>query len=130
MKEGDIFSQTFTVTPAVYSGFIGIFRDRNPLHADGEFARGKGFKGEVMHGNILNGFVSYFVGECLPMKNVIIHAQSIKYALPVYLNDELHFTASITGFYESVHTYEFKFSFKNKEGKTVAKGDIQIGLLI
>ncbi|GAA4467618.1 hypothetical protein GCM10023093_23810 [Nemorincola caseinilytica] len=129
MKEGDSFVHTFTVTPATHAGFIDIFRDRNPLHTSAQFAQAKGFRGEVMHGNILNGFLSYFIGECLPTKDVIIHAQSIKFSLPVYMNDELEFTARIVGFFESVRTYEFKFSFRNKDGKTVAKGDIQIGLI-
>ena len=130
MKAGDKYANNFVVTPAVYEGFISAFRDRNPLHTDVAFAISKGFAGAVMHGNILNGFVSYFVGECLPIKNVIIHAQSIKYALPVYLNDELEFNAERVGFFESVNTYEIKFYFKNKQGKKVAKGDIQIGLLL
>lgn len=129
MKEGDSFVQSFQVSADVHSAFIALFKDANPLHTDGGFARQKGFKGEVMHGNILNGFLSYFVGECLPTKNVIIHAQSIKYSLPVYMGDVVELNARIAGFYESVNTYEFKFSFKNADGKTVAKGDLQIGLL-
>jgi len=96
MQQGDIYTHAFTVTPGVYDGFIQTFGDRNPLHTDGAFAVSKGFKGPVMHGNILNGFLSFFVGECLPLKN----------------------------------TFEFKFNFKNAEGKKVAKGEIQIGLLL
>ncbi len=130
MIQGQTYTHTFKVTPEVYNGFIGISNDRNPLHTDNAFARSKGFKGEVMHGNILNSFVSYFIGECLPVKNVIIHAQSIKFSLPVYLNDELEFHAEIAGVFESVHTYEFKFYFKNADGKKVAKGEVQIGLLL
>jgi 3-hydroxybutyryl-CoA dehydratase len=129
MQEGDIFNHTFVVTPAVFEGFTKIFNDLNPLHVDEDFAQGKGFRGRVMYGNILNGFLSYFIGECLPVKNVIILAQTIKYALPVYLGDELQFTAELAGVFESVHTYEFKYAFKNREGKKVAKGTIQIGLL-
>ena len=34
------------------------------------------------------------------------------------------------GVFESVNTVEFKFSFKNLQDKTVAKGKIQIGILI
>jgi len=130
MQQGDIYTHAFTVTPGVYDGFIQTFGDRNPLHTDGAFAVSKGFKGPVMHGNILNGFLSFFVGECLPLKNVIIQAQSIKFSLPVYLNEELEFHAEITGVFESVNTFEFKFNFKNAEGKKVAKGEIQIGLLL
>ena len=121
MKQGDIYDHTFMVHTGIYEGFMATFNDRNPLHTDALFAQSKGFKDVVIHGNILNGFVSYFIGECLPMKNVMIHTQSIKYSLPVFLNDELHFHAELTDVFESVHLYEFKFYFKNKEGKKLRK---------
>ncbi|MES2702322.1 MAG: MaoC/PaaZ C-terminal domain-containing protein [Bacteroidota bacterium] len=129
MQQGDKFTHRFVVDDRVYNGFIEIFNDRNPLHTDAGWAQSKGFKGMVMHGNILNGFVSYFVGELLPMKNVIIHAQTINFSLPVYMGDEVEFNAEVAGYYESVNTYEFKFTFRNGEGKRVAKGTVQIGLL-
>lgn len=128
-KIEDIFTESFKITDEVYHGFITIFKDQNPLHTDAQFATEKGFKSEVMHGNILNGFLSYFIGESLPTKNVIIHSQEIQYKNPVYLNDVLEFKATVIGFYESVNAVEFKFDFKNSDTKVVAKGKIQIGLL-
>ncbi len=130
MKEGEKYVHKFIVTDETYQGFIGAFNDRNPLHTDEAFAMSKGFKGKVMHGNILNGFISYFVGECLPVKNVAIQLQSITYVLPVYLHDELEFTAEIKEYFDSVYAYCFSYYFKNKDGKKVAKGDFQIGLLV
>ena len=124
------FNEKFVVTDKVYNGFIKIFKDENPLHTDGKFALKKGFKGKVMHGNILNGFLSYFIGECLLTKDVIIHSQEIQFKSPVYLDDELDFTAQVIGIYKSVNAIEFKFDFKNKELNKVAKGKFQIGLLI
>jgi 3-hydroxybutyryl-CoA dehydratase len=127
---GDKFEETFTITQSIYEGFISVFKDTNPLHTNSQFAIEQGFKSEVMHGNILNGFLSYFIGECLPDKNVIIHSQTIQFKNAIYLNDELFFEAIITGVYESVKAVEFKFTFKNKDLTTMAKGQIQIGLLI
>jgi 3-hydroxybutyryl-CoA dehydratase len=115
MKEGDAFVRQFTIDEAVWSGFVALFNDRNPLHTDEAFARGKGFKGRVMHGNILGGFLSFFIGECLPRKDVIIHSQSISYTNPAYLGDTLDFSAEVTGVFESV--------------MKVAKGKIQIGVI-
>ncbi len=129
MKIGDKYSQSFVVTPDVYEGFLSSFNDRNPLHTNADFARAYGFENKVMHGNILNGFVSYFVGECLPVKNVAIQSQSINYALPVYLGDQLEFTADIKDFFDSVQAYFFEFSFRNQKGKKVARGEVQVGLL-
>ena len=78
-KIGDKFSEKFHINDKIYQGFINIFNDNNPLHTNYQFANDKGFKGIVMHGNILNGFISYFIGEKLPTKDVIIHSQEIKY---------------------------------------------------
>ena len=128
-KEGDIFKETFIITEEIYKGFICVFKDRNPLHISEDFARSKSFRGVVMHGNILNGFLSYFIGECLPTKDVLIHSQEINYKNACYLNDELHFTGIVTGIYESVNTIDFKFEFRNSASNAVAKGKIQIGLL-
>lgn len=128
-KVDDTFSEKFIVSNEIYHGFITLFKDQNPLHTDAQFATEKGFQSEVMHGNILNGFLSYFIGEGLPIKNVIIHSQEIQYRNPVYLNDTLAFSATVIGVYDSVKAVEFKFDFKNSESKVVAKGKIQIGLL-
>jgi 3-hydroxybutyryl-CoA dehydratase len=128
-KLEDTFDKPFIVSSEIYSGFIKLFNDENPLHTDEQFAKTKGFKGRVMHGNILQGFISYFIGECLPVKNVIIHSQEIEFKNAVYLNDELQFKAVITGIYESVNAVEFKYCFKNTASNIVAKGKIQIGLL-
>ena len=128
MKQGDKIKHHFVVDEAAYRGFISIFKDNNPLHTDKEYAISKGFKERVMHGNILNGFLSYFVGECLPTKDVIIHSQQIRFNKPVYLNDKLEFEAEVEEVIDSVKVVKFKFHFKNNEGKVVAKGNIQIGL--
>jgi len=129
LKLHDKFEETFTVSEQIYEGFIAMFRDKNPLHTDQQFAIDHGFQGRVMHGNILNGFLSYFIGECLPGKNVIIHTQSIQFKNPVYLNDRLFFEGTVVNVFESVNAVEFKFRFKNEALKEVAKGKIQIGIL-
>lgn len=125
---GNQYEENFIVSDEIYLGFIQIFKDQNPLHTNNEFAVNKGFIGKVMHGNILNGFLSYFIGECLPTKDVIIHSQEIQFKNAVYLNDVLAFKAEIIGLYESVSAVEFKFTFK-RDQTIMAKGKIQIGIL-
>ena len=130
-SKGEIFETNFTVSETVYNGFISIFNDQNPLHTNELFARKKGFENKLMHGNILGGFLSYFIGECLPTKNIIIHSQEIKYTKPVYLNDELLLKVTVSEVYVSVNAIEFKYNFLNKESMVVvAKGKIQIGLFV
>jgi acyl dehydratase len=129
MEKGDAFRHAYTVSEDVYGKFISLFNDRNPLHTNEEFAQGKGFAGKVMHGNILNGFLSHFVGECLPVKNVIIQSQDIKYNKPVFMEDQLELHAEIEDYFESVRVFVFRFRFINQQGVKVSSGKIQIGLI-
>ena len=123
------FRHQFLVDASVKQGFQQCSGDFNPLHNDEVFAKRKGFQECVMYGNVLNCFVSYFIGELLPTQEVIIHSQEIAYRLPVYMGDTLDFSAKVTDVFEMVNTVDFSFVFKNKVGKTVAKGKIQIGLI-
>ena len=129
MELGKEFSRNFVVDRNIYLGFIDLFNDNNPLHTVDEFAKKHGFSEKVMFGNILNGFISFFIGECLPIKNVAILSQTIDYKNPVYLNDKLDFQAKITNIVEAVNVVEFKFRFINQNKINVAKGNIQIKIL-
>jgi 3-hydroxybutyryl-CoA dehydratase len=129
MKKGDTFNQRFAVSENIYQGFIRLFNDRNPLHCDESFALQKGFKSVAMHGNILCGFISCFVGECLPLKNVMLLSQEIKYSNPVYLNEILEFHAEVSDVFDSVNVVELKFSFKKDGTVKVAQGKIQIRII-
>jgi acyl dehydratase len=128
MRSGEIFLMKFVITGDIYDSFKNTFKDFNELHTDDEYARSKGFKEKVMHGNILNGFLSCFVGELLPMKNTIIHSSSITYKKPFYLNDEVNLEANLVDIYESVGAYLFKFKFLVR-GEVNAVGGIQVGIL-
>ncbi len=129
MEQNDVFFHDFHVSMDIYLKFIDLFHDKNPLHIDPVYAKQKGFSEVVMFGNILNGFLSFFIGECLPIKNVIIHHQQIKYIAPFYLLDMLTLEVKVMDVYESVNVVEFKFKFTNQKSALIAKGSIQIGLL-
>lgn len=123
------YQHKFVVTQDVYDAFQKCSNDRNPLHTNQDFARSKGFPECVMYGNILNGFVSYFIGMLLPSPDVIIHSQDIAYKNPVFMGDELNFTAKVEDISEAVKAVMFKFAFRNQSGKIVAKGHVQIGVI-
>ncbi len=128
-KEEDIFTHIFVVNENIYNDFQKCSNDLNPLHTNKKFAIRKGFLDKVMYGNILNAFLSYFVGELLPTKEVIIHSQKIDFKKPVYLNDKLLFEAKVSGVYESVNAIEFKYKFFKSDRQIAAKGLIQIGVI-
>lgn len=122
------YQHRFVVSPTVYDSFQQCSGDFNPLHTDPDFAHKKGFPECVMYGNILNGFVSYFVGMMLPTQDVIIHNQDILFKNPVYLNDELDFSAKVDYMNDAINTVIFKFIFK-RGGVLIARGHVQIGII-
>ena len=129
MKLGRLFHHSFKLTPKIYKGFKDTFLDKNPIHTNQNFATKFGFKKRVMYGNILNGFLSYFVGECLPEKNVVILSQSINFLKPVYLNDTLNLDVVVVNQSKAVSVIEFTFQFHNQKSEKVASGKIQIKTL-
>lgn len=123
---------TYKVTPDVYYCFQRCSNDYNPLHTDETFAKRKGFEGCVMYGNILNTFISHFVGMLLPSREVMIHSQDISFHKPVYLNDEIQLEAGIDTVSEAVNIINYKLMFRrvvDGRSELIAKGHVQIGLL-
>jgi acyl dehydratase len=127
---GKEYEVIFTISKKLYRKFKNLSKDMNPLHTDDFFAKSKGFPSRVMYGNILNIFISYFIGECLPVKNVIIHKQDIHYKKPFYLFDIIKLNVVVHELHESVNSVVFKFKFINQHNSIIAVGNIQIGILI
>jgi len=127
---GQKFSDEYHVSPKIYQGFLSAYEDRNPMHVDATFAMEHGYKDRIMHGNILCGFLSHFVGERLPTKKVVIMSQTINFHRPFFENDTLLFESVLKGLYAEDTVAEFKFKFKSKEtGDLISKGSVQVNLL-
>jgi len=131
-EQSEHLSYTYQITPEVYYSFQRCSNDFNPLHTDAAYANMKGFEEPVMYGNILNAFVSHFVGMALPVRNVMIQSQDISFRKPVFLNDEIVIESSIDTVSEAVEIICYKLTFsriKDNKKETVAKGHVQIGLI-
>lgn len=86
----------YAITAAVYEGFLATFGDRSPVHVEEAYARGRGFESRVMHGTILNGFVSHFVGVRFPGRRSLLLSVDLRYANPSYLGDDIRLRATVS----------------------------------
>lgn len=125
---------TYKVTPEVYYSFQRCSNDFNPLHTDPAFAAKKGFSQVVVYGNVLNAFVSHFVGMLLPSRDVMILSQNINFRKPVFVNDEVQLEAKMEKCTEDLGllTYALKFrrlATGGGKNELVANGHVQIGLI-
>jgi len=125
---GAKFENRYTIDESVYLSFMETFKDRNPIHSRKEFAISKGFPGLVMHGNILCGFLSHFIGEVFPFINVMIISQEITFHRPIFMNDEVLIAVEILDYRESVRVFRLYFHFK-KDAEKLASGVIEIYIL-
>jgi 3-hydroxybutyryl-CoA dehydratase len=126
----DSFEQEFKISEDLVEGFTKLSGDKNPLHVNDIIAIDKGFKSKVIQGNLQNCFISYFIGECLPVKDVMILYQDINFKKPLYLYDVLFLKVKIIGIFESVGLIEFNFKFINQLDEVISNGKIKIKLTI
>lgn len=85
MEEGQKFYAIYTVTNAIYNGFI-IFSEIIIHYTLMKFLQKKNVWSNVMHGAILSGCLSNFIRERLTIKNVLVQTYQLYFLKPVYIN--------------------------------------------
>ena len=102
-KVGDTWSYEWVIDKKLYKDFLALSNDRNPMHVNSRYAKSKGFKDKIIHGNILSCFISFFIGELLPIKDIVIISQSIKYKNEMYIDDNVKLNAVLSNYSISVN---------------------------
>ena len=127
-KIGQSWEHEWLITDELYKKFLDLSKDNNPMHTNPLFAKENGFEDKIVHGNLLNCFISFFVGEMLPSKNVVIIGQQIKFINPFYINEEIRLNARLSKYNVAVSFLEFEICFEKKD-LIVAEGNIQLKIL-
>ena len=109
----------------MHKAFIQLSGDVHQLHTDEFYAKSRGFKGKVMHGNLLNCFVSYASGVHLKIVDVLIINQSINYRNPYFIGDTLVLNLTVNSEIEFLPGLEIAFKFMRHSTK-IADGKILI----
>lgn len=129
-REGYATSRRYTITPAVYESFVAASGDTNPMHMQDDFARQHGLPERVMHGTILNAFISHFVGMHYPGGAVLLHSVNAQYKSPSHLGDDIEIAATVTQVVESVRVLTMDLVLTNvTRGRVAAKAKVQVGWL-
>lgn len=127
IEVGMVRQRDYAITAKVYEGFMSAFDDRSPVHVDETFARNKGFEGRVMHGGILNGFVSHFVGMFFPGADSLLLSTDLRFSKPSYANDILQLETRVTHKLESEKVIVLDIKFTNlTRSWQAARGRVQV----
>jgi 3-hydroxybutyryl-CoA dehydratase len=122
LQEGTVASRTYHLSRELYRGYLDLFGDRNPLHVDPAYARQQGFRDVVMHGGILHGCLSHFVGMCFPGRRSVLVSVDLAYLQPCYADDVIDLKAVISHRQESLRVVELGLTFHNSAAQLVARG--------
>ena len=125
--EGMTEEHDYVITPTVFQSFLTAFDDRSPVHVDEEYAKASGFDGAVMHGGILNGFLSHFVGMVLPGTRSLLLTTDLRFLQPSYLGDLIRLKATISQRLDTHQTVVLQMAFFNQtRDYLAANGRVQV----
>ena len=96
IKIGDTASFSKTITDSDIKIFAGITGDFNPVHINREFAKDTIFKDRIAHGMLVASLFSTVLGTQLPGEGAIYAGQEMKFIKPVYLDDTITATVTVT----------------------------------
>lgn len=121
-------SFTVTITEEMQDSFRKITGDINPLHESFEYATAKGYKDRVVFGMLSASLLSTLAGVYLPGERSLIQSVSVKFRKPVYIGDTLTVEGIVSDKSDAVSTIMVKYTMTNRDGVSVAKGDMMIGV--
>lgn len=129
VKIGDSFSTSREVTDELVRKFAEVSGDYNPIHLDEEFASKTRFGKRIAHGMLSGAFISAILGNELKGRTVIYLSQSLKFVAPVFINDTVITTSTITNIREERGIVTFENVCTNQNGETLVKGESVIMIL-
>lgn len=128
IKVGDRDSFTKTVTETDVYNFAGISGDFNPAHIDEAYAKETMFKGRIAHGVLGVSFISTVLGTLLPGPGSVYLGQEVKFLKPVYYNDTITATCTVTEIIEEKNRIILETVCTNQNDEVVITGSASIFL--
>jgi acyl dehydratase len=126
MNVGDQASLTKTFHDADVRTFAKISGDHNPVHIDDEFAATTQFEHRLVHGMLTAGLISAVLGMQLPGPGCIYLKQELNFRSPVYIDDTITATVTVTNVREDKPIIKLETICKNHENVEVITGEALI----
>jgi len=123
LRTGDSASLTKTFTDEDVRNFAKISGDTNPIHLVDGFAARTRFKKRLVHGMLTAGLFSAVLGTRLPGPGSIYLSQSITFRAPVFINDRITATVTVTRIRGENPTLTLETVCRNQDGVVVLDGE-------
>ena len=125
IKVGMSASYSQTITDADIKAYAGLSGDNNPVHMSAEYAEKSRFGRRIAHGFLSVGFFSALFGTKLPGPGCVYVSQSLNFKRPVYMDDTVIATVTVTNVIMETQRVFFETVCKVKN-KVVISGDAEI----
>jgi acyl dehydratase len=129
LKIGDSFSIERRVTDELVRAFAEISGDHNPLHLDDEFAKTTRFGKRIAHGMLSGAFISAVLGYEFKERRIVYLSQTLRFTAPVFINDTVTATATITHIREDKPIVTLNTVCTNQDGEILVNGEAVVMIL-
>jgi acyl dehydratase len=128
LKQGDTVRWRHEVTAEEVDAFARLSGDVNPLHLDDAFSEERGFRGRVVHGALVNAFISRLLGTELPGPGCLWLSQTTRFARPVYVADPIEVVVRVVHKSDSLRTLVLETTVENLRGETLLAGEAKVSM--
>ncbi|MDQ3713404.1 MAG: MaoC family dehydratase [Acidobacteriota bacterium] len=129
LKIGDKFSTTKQITDSVVRAFAELSGDYNPIHLDEEFAKRTQFGKRIAHGMISGALISAVLGYEFKERKVVYLSQTMKFVAPVFIDDTVTVTATVTNIREDKPIVTIETVCRNQNNEPVVEGEAVVKIL-
>jgi len=129
LEEGMSREIDCSVSEEQLDNYIEITGDRNPLHVSNEYSIENGFPGRLVHGSLIEGFMSTLIGVHLPGDNSLLLSLDAKFKKPILIDEEFVVKGTISEISEPTGTVKIKMDvYKKNDSKVSAVGVAMVKL--
>ncbi len=129
LRIGDCFSTQRHVTDELIRKFADVSGDYNPIHLDEEFAKTTRFGRRIAHGMLSGAFISAVLGLEFKERKIVYLSQTMKFTAPVYIDDTVTTTATVTSIREEKGIVTLETICTNQNGKMTLTGECVVMIL-
>lgn len=129
IREGHRASCDYVITSQVFDHFLAAFEDTNPVHVSDAAAQARGFPERIMHGMILGGFLSHFIGVHFPGNDAVLQSVQLQFKSPCHIGDKITIDAKVVQVVDAVRVLALDLTLRNtSRDRVAAKAKIQVSV--
>ncbi|HQX56689.1 MAG TPA: MaoC family dehydratase [Pyrinomonadaceae bacterium] len=129
IKQGVQFKIAKPITDSLIRAFAEVSGDHNPIHLDDEFAEQTRFGRRIAHGMLSGALISAVLGNEFRDMKIVYLSQTMRFMAPVFIDDVLTVTATVTDVRESKGIVTLETTCINQDDVVTLTGEAKVMIL-